>query len=331
MDSLYLHLQGIDIFIPLIIGIGFCVGFFSGLMGVGGGWLITPALSLTGLPMTVSIGTSLTQMIGTSLFATFRHRKGKNTDFKLGVIIGLSMIVGLQIGKELLFTFANNGISDSVARVLYVIVLGGIGSLMFRNALLEKKSTSQRESVSKTLEIDVKSWNKFWGPTTSIVSASSAVPWLALFMLGSSAGVLSGLMGIGGGFILVPSMIYLLGVDTIRAVATNLICILVASSYGAIIFTGGGQVDFYVVLFLLCGSFLGSYVGVAMTRLIDARELKILFSILVLMASLAMALAEFGYTNIAKIIIFSATSGLIVVALSMAFYKKNKGLRAEGS
>jgi uncharacterized membrane protein YfcA len=324
MDTILLSLSQIEVSISLLLAIGFCVGFLSGLLGVGGGWLITPALNMIGMPMTFAIGTGLAQMSATSMFAAFRHRKRGNADMKLGLSIGLPMVLGVQYGKTLLLAMEQAGSADSVTRNLYIVLLGVMGITMMRDSL----QTRKRKKLSDGKQEEAKAkrqWGSIWGPTTYITSADHNLPWSILIGLGLIGGVLSGLLGVGGGFMLMPAMIYLLGVSTLQAVATSLICVLIASLYGTIIFGLSHRVDFQAVGILLIGSLTGSLLGVHSTEHIDGDGLKTVFAGLVLIAAFSIGLTQLGYNDQARILVFSAAALVTLGSIFTVFVSSKKG------
>ncbi len=322
MMTIYLNQSQVEVWWLVLIAIGFCVGFLSGLLGVGGGWLITPALNIINIPMTFAIGTGLAQMTGTSLLAASKHRKSGNIDFKLGLAIGLPMVGGVQVGKTWLMQLEAAGQAASVTRIMYMILLGVLGFFMLRESWGALKGKGKGSVANPPLLSRLPAQRL--GPATRIPSTGTDIPWVVLIALGVVGGILSGMLGVGGGFMLMPAMVYLLGVPTLRAVATSLVCVLIASIYGTIVFSLSGRVDFMAVAILLLGSFTGTLLGVKATRRINADGLRFLFALLVVIAAISVGLKQYGHDILSMILIFSAAGGLTFGAVGYLLFKKEK-------
>lgn len=316
VESIYSTAAHGQISLLVLITMGFIAGFLSGLLGVGGGWIVTPALNFLGFSMVQAIGTGLAQISGTSLFGVLRHRKHGQADFKLGSIIGLAMISSVQGGKATLIALSQAGIADLVIRWLYVILLTSLGGFM----LVESLRARHRRHKSEPAPIPHNKKQRFdltgIGPKTYISAAQRSISWLFLVVAGVLAGYLSGLLGVGGGFILVPIFIYLLGTSTLAAVATSLICVLFASVFGTASFALSGLVDFSVAGVLLVGSLFGSYFGVWAARFAKGEGIRIIFSLLLLVIAISIILAAFGYESTGKLLVFAMAIGTTVIMMA---------------
>ena len=287
----------------LLLSLGFVVGLLSGLLGVGGGWLITPALNAFGLPMTSAVATGLAQMTGTSLLALGRHRKHGNVDFKLGIIIGVSMIFSVGLGKSILLNLEEIGKAGLLTRGLYIFLLSFVSISMFK-AL--KKNNEDGHKLSLLFSFLKK------GPKVKLLTFNTEVHLLLLITLGLFAGLLSGIMGVGGGFILVPAITLLLKLPTVPAIATSLVCVFFSGASGSYFYAMADKVKWDVALIIIAGSFFGSLIGVSSTKYIKERSLRFLFAILTLCAAFSALFKQFDLTTWAKAsIMFPA--GIILV------------------
>jgi uncharacterized membrane protein YfcA len=283
--------------LPLLILLGFSVGLLSGLLGVGGGWLITPGLNILGIPMAYCVGTGLTQMAATSLISLYKHRKNNNTDFTLGVGFGLPMVLGLQLGKMILVELNQRGNAGDVTRILYIILL----SLMAINML--KKAPEENKKVG--------GWGLLhWGPKLYLKRSEKEVSLLFLLIIGILVGVLSGIMGVGGGFLLIPIMTSLLGISTLVAIATSLICVFFSGVSGAVMFSYANLVEWKIVGLLLLGSFVGSLIGVKGTEYVKESDLRRLFALLISFAAISTLLKQLHFDQLSSIVMFGIASGL---------------------
>ena len=295
--------------LPLLLSLGFVVGLLSGLLGIGGGWLITPSLNAFGLPMTSAVATGLAQMSGTSLLALNRHRKHGNVDFKLGSIIGVSMILSVNIGKSILLYLEKSGYAGLLTRGLYITLLSTISFAMFRELLQKKEKSFFLTFFFSFLKK---------GPIVNLPRFKTEAHLLLLVFLGAFAGLLSGIMGVGGGFILVPAITFLLGLPTLAAVATSLVCVFFSGASGSYFYTLAGKVHWKIALIIIAGSFFGSLIGVSSTKYIKERSLRFLFAFLTLCAAFSSLFKQFDLPQLAKVAI-SVPAGLILLYSLSAF------------
>jgi uncharacterized membrane protein YfcA len=302
--------------LPLLLSLGFVVGLLSGLLGIGGGWLITPSLNAFGLPMTSAVATGLAQMSGTSLLALNRHRKHGNVDFKLGLIIGVSMILSVNIGKSILLYLEKSGYAGLLTRGLYITLLSTISIAMFKELL-------QKKEKEKTFFLAFFSFLKK-GPTVNLPRFKTEAHLLLLVFLGVFAGLLSGIMGVGGGFILVPAITFLFGLPTLAAVATSLVCVFFAGASGSYFYTLAGKVHWKIALIIIAGSFFGSMIGVSSTKYIKERSLRFLFAFLTLSAAFSSVFKQFDLPQLAKVTITIPAGMILLYSLGALISGKTK-------
>jgi uncharacterized membrane protein YfcA len=279
--NVYLPIAGVSVNILLLISLGLVVGFLAGLFGVGGGFLLTPLLMMIGIPPTVAAASDANQIVAASASGTFAHWRLGNVDFKMGSILIIGGLVGGTLGVQLIKLLRAAGEADFVIKITYVIMLGIIGVYMFQESM--RNLRPHRHGVA-TDRFESKSW---------FARFSEALPFgiLMPLILGAIVGMLSAMMGVGGGFIMVPVMIYLLRMPMHVVVGTNLfqelfICINVTfmqSYYNR-------TVDFVIAILLLAGSTTGAQIGARVSNRLKADHLKIIMASIVLLVMVKMAM-----------------------------------------
>jgi uncharacterized protein len=278
---IYLPVAGISLSLILLVAVGGLVGSLSGLFGVGGGFLLTPVLMMIGIPPTVAAASGSCQMVATSSSGMAAHFRLGNVDIKMGTVLLLGGLGGAALGVQAIKILRALGDADFAITLAYVIVLGGLGSYMFFQSL----GTLRRGAI-------VKKHRK----ATHEASLLSRLPWqiefprsgvrhsiLIPFSLSVIVGVLASIMGVGGGFIMLPMMVYLLGMPTHVAVGTSLFQILFLCAGVTYMQAATNHiVDLVLVLPLALGSAIGAQVGARMSRLLRGEQLLILLATLVL-------------------------------------------------
>ena len=297
-----------DVIYIAFIGLGVVVGLFAGLIGVGGGWLLTPTLSLLGFPATQAVGTSLTQMVGTAVLGASRHRKHGGIHARIAVAITIPLIVGVHLGRFGLTELTSAGIADHFIRGAHFLLTIGIGTYMFRET-----SRAQAEPDGGAARV---TWLPQVGPL--LRDRDVTIPVYVPILGGLVAGLLSGIMGIGGGLLLVPIMIYVIGMSVVAAVATNLVCIVFGSINGAIGYGLQGEVDLIGAIAIVTGSYVGSLVGVKLAHRSDPRKIRRLFSLLMMMMATAIILQFLGLSATVPYLIFIGAATLSISAIAHA-------------
>jgi uncharacterized membrane protein YfcA len=288
---LYLPIAGNSVNVLLIFVMGGFVGLLSGIFGVGGGFLMTPLLIMIGIPPTVAAASDSNQIVGASTSGTLAHYRLGNVDFKMGILLLIGGVAGGTVGVQLIKVLRHMGNADFLIQITYVIMLGFVGTYMFVESLQGLKQT--RAVARKP-------------PQKSRYAAfAKSLPWqtrfdksgieLSILMplgLGVFVGVLAAIMGVGGGFIMVPVMVYLLRMPMHVVVGTSLFQILFTCVNVTIMQAQSNHtVDFVLALILLIGSTLGAQFGAKISRRLKGDQLKIILASLVL---LVMAKMLFG-------------------------------------
>ena len=286
--EILLPVAGTSINVFLLVGVGMVVGFLSGLVGVGGGFLMTPILMMIGVPPTVAAASDSNAIVATSASGTAVHFRLGNVDLKLGSVLLLGGLAGAAIGVRIIKYLRALGNADFVITITYVVVLGSVGAFMFLEGL-----HSLRRAVMTPIAHQPAPRPGILGRLPfqmhfpdSKVQHSVFVP----FALCAMVGVLSAIMGVGGGFIMVPMMVYLLRMPMHTAIGTDLFQILFTSAGVTLMqATTNHTVDVVLALLIALGSTAGAQIGARMARLLRGDQLKIVLASVVLLVTAKMA------------------------------------------
>ena len=281
--SIFLPVAGITINLFVLIGAGAGVGFLSGLLGVGGGFLLTPILIFIGIPPTVAAASDSCQIVAASASGTAAHFRLGNVDLKMGSILLLGGLAGGRVGVEVIKVLRTLGNADLLITVTYIVVLGTVGGSMFvaslaslrRGAIVQPKA---HRPVQKRNFLARLPWQMDF--PRSRVRHSILVP----FFLCALVGVLAAIMGVGGGFIMVPMMVYLLRMPPHVAVGTDLFQILfTCAGVTYMQATTNYTVDVVLALLLAAGSTVGAQIGARASRYLRGEQLLIILATLALL------------------------------------------------
>ena len=278
---IYLPIAEMSVNIFLILGMGGAVGFLSGLVGVGGGFLMTPLVICIGVPPPVAVGTEANQIVASSVSGVLAHWRRANVDFKMGFVLLLGGFVGSSLGVILFKYLQNLGQLDLVIKLSYVIFLGIIGFLM----LWESSRTIIRSRSAAARRGKLHQHNWFHGLPFKMRFRKSKLYISAIlpFLIGATVGVLSAIMGVGGGFIMVPAMIYLLGMPTSLAIGTSLFQIIFVTANVTFLQALTVQtVDILLAVLLLTGAVIGAQFGSKYSVRMKGEQLRALLALLVL-------------------------------------------------
>ncbi len=294
--EIYLPIAELSVNLFTLLAIGAAVGFLSGMFGVGGGFLITPLLILYNIPPAIAVGTGANQVIATSLSGTLAHIKRRSIDYKMGLFLLAGGIIGSTIGAYAFAVLRKLGQLDLAVSVLYVVFLGTVGSLMLWESISVLRANRK---VNDTNPAPVrKSVQHNWIhklPLKMRFSVSrlyiSVIPVLGI---GAAIGFLSAIMGVGGGFIMVPAMIYILKMPTNVVVGTSLFQIIFVSAYTTLIqATANNTVDVVLAVCLMAGGVAGAQYGANAGQKIRGEQLRALLALLVLAVGLRLAYGLF--------------------------------------
>ncbi|MEC8091993.1 MAG: sulfite exporter TauE/SafE family protein [Pseudomonadota bacterium] len=278
---IYLPIAEVSMHIGIIIGLGGGVGFLSGLFGVGGGFLMTPLLIFFGIPPAVAVSTEANQIVASSVSGVLAHMRRGNVDFKMGGILMAGGVIGSSLGVALFSFLRSIGQIDLVIQLSYVVFLGIIGSLM----LTESVRTIIRSRKPGAVRGKLHQHNWLHGLPLKMRFRRSKLYISAILplLLGAFVGVLAAIMGVGGGFIMVPAMIYLLGMPTSVVVGTSLFQIIFVTANVTLLQSIQTQtVDFLLAGLLLFGAVIGAQVGSRAGALLRGEQLRGLLALMVL-------------------------------------------------
>ena len=278
---IYLPIAEVSMHIGIIIGLGGGVGFLSGLFGVGGGFLMTPLLIFFGIPPAVAVSTEANQIVASSVSGVLAHMRRGNVDFKMGGILMAGGVIGSSLGVALFSFLREIGQIDLVIQLSYVVFLGIIGALM----LTESLRTIMRSRKPGAVRGKLHQHNWLHGLPFKMRFRRSKLYISAILPLsiGAFVGVLAAIMGVGGGFIMVPAMIYLLGMPTSVVVGTSLFQIIFVTANVTLLQSIQTQtVDFLLAGLLLFGAVIGAQFGSRAGALLRGEQLRGLLALLVL-------------------------------------------------
>jgi uncharacterized membrane protein YfcA len=280
--QIYLPIAEISLDVFLLLGLGGIVGFLSGLFGVGGGFLMTPLLLFIGVPPPVAVATQANQVVASSVSGVLAHWKRGNVDFLMGTILLVGGLLGSTLGVGLFSFLKTIGQIDLVINLVYVVFLGTIGGLMFWESL--RALLRRRRNPGQRRKLHQHSW--IHGLPLKMRFRRSRLYISALLPLGVGflVGVLAAIMGVGGGFVLVPAMIYILGMPTSVVIGTSLFQIIFVAANVTLLQASQNQtVDAIMALLLLTGSVIGAQFGSRLVSRIPADTLRILLAGMVLL------------------------------------------------
>tara|TARA_B100000609_G_scaffold22658_1_gene16068 strand:- start:1117 stop:2034 length:918 start_codon:yes stop_codon:yes gene_type:complete len=278
---IYLPIAEMSVNIFLILGMGGAVGFLSGLFGVGGGFLMTPLLIFIGVPPPVAVGTEANQIVASSVSGVLAHWRRANVDFKMGFVLLLGGFVGSSLGVILFKYLQNLGQLDLVIKLSYVLFLGIIGFLM----LWESSRTiiRSRSAAARRGKLHQHNWLHGLPFKMRFRKSKLYISAILPFLIGAIIGVLSAIMGVGGGFIMVPAMIYLLGMSTSLAIGTSLFQIIFVTANVTFLQALTVQtVDILLAVLLLTGAVIGAQFGSRYSVRMKGEQLRALLALLVL-------------------------------------------------
>jgi uncharacterized membrane protein YfcA len=275
----------------LLMVVGFTVGILGGFFGVGGGFLAGPMMFWTGVPMNFVVGTDLAHMTGKSIVAARRHRALGHVDLKLGGFMILGTVGGVEVGARVIEALQSSGTIDITIGVTYIIIL------VFISAFTAWESIRAIQMV-RTDQIDVEDAVGFKGLAKRVQGVQippmmsfpvSGIESISLWMVlgvGFLTGVLAGSLGVGGGFIRMPMLVYVLGIPTHVAVGTDLFEIVFSSGFGTITHAIKGNVDILMALVMQTGAAIGAQIGATATRFFAGPRIRLAFSVLPLIGAI---------------------------------------------
>jgi uncharacterized membrane protein YfcA len=288
--DLYLPIANLSVNALVIVALGLGVGLLSGMFGVGGGFLTTPLLIFYGIPPTVAAASSASQVTGASVSGVFAHLRRDGVDMQMGGVLVAGGVIGSFAGAGIFAWLQSTGAIDTVIAILYVLMLGSIGGLMLTESLQTLRA--QRAGVT------IRARKRRHHPMIAMLPfrwrfyrSGLYISPLAPLILGFFTGILTMLLGVGGGFILVPAMLYLLGMGTQVVVGTSLFQIMIVTAWATMVHaTTTKAVDIVLAALLLLGSVVGAQLGARMASKARPEHLRLALAVIVLLVGARMLL-----------------------------------------
>jgi hypothetical protein len=319
--TIYLPVAGIHFNVLILLLIGFTVGVCGGFFGIGGAWIVTPALNIFGFPMPYAIGTDLAHIGGKSIVSTMRHGRFGNVDVRLGVAMIMGTTIGMELGANLVLLLERAGLAETVIRKAYIVFLALIGSYVLydylshrsrlRKAMIEGTALETGPTFAHRLQrIRIPPMIHF---KTSGITCSM---WLPL-LVGLTTGIVASVLGVGGGFIRMPALIYLVGCPTAVAVGTDLFEVMITGAYGAFTYGVKGRVELIAAMWMLLAAAVGAQLGTVAVKYVRGYSIRLLFAITIFVACASVLLKQLQFQLLSSITILFAGVGIsgVIIAL----------------
>lgn len=288
--SIYLPIAEMSVNVIIIIGLGALVGFLSGMFGVGGGFLTTPLLIFYGIPPAIAVASSATQITGASVSGALAYWRRGGVDLKMGAVLTAGGVVGAGLGSVVFAFLQSLGQIDIAIGLIYVLFLGTVGGLMLKEAIGAVRRVRAGVKLPGRLHPH-HPWIAALPWKTRFYKSGLYISPLAPLLLGVAVGILTVIMGIGGGFIMVPAMLYLLGMSAGVVVGTSLFNIVFVTAAATMLHSIDSQtVDIVLALLLLSGGVVGAQLGVRAAQKLQPEKLRLFLALLVVGVAIRLAI-----------------------------------------
>ena len=278
----YLPIAEVSVNAFILLGLGGLVGVLSGMFGVGGGFLMTPLLFFIGIPPAVAVATEANQIVASSFSGVLAHLKRKNVDFKMGGVLLIGGLIGASLGVFIFNYLKSMGQVDLLVKLCYVVFLGIVGGLMFIESLGALRNANKSNVLIK--KRPKRTWIHVLPFKIRFRVSGLYISAIPPVLVGILVGILAAIMGVGGGFIMVPAMIYLLGMPTRVVVGTSLFQIIFVTAFTTMLHaTTNFTVDIVLAVLLLVGGVIGAQFGTMIGSKLKAEQLRILLAAMVLL------------------------------------------------
>lgn len=279
-----LPISGTEVNGYALILLGFTVGVIGGFFGVGGAFMVTPALNVFGFPMAYAIGTDMAHIAGKSIVATFKHRKFGNVDLRLGLLMIIGTVIGIELGATLIMWLEKIGRIGPIVRVTYMCLLFGLGFYMWyeyivgtRRAVRHEPQDIQSDEGRSKLALWMQSITL--PPVVHLKVSGFHISVWVIIGIGVITGFLAGFLGVGGGFIRMPALMYVIGAPTKVAVGTDLFEVMISGAYGAFTYALKARVELIAALIMLVGAAVGAQIGATATLYARGAIIRLYFAI----------------------------------------------------
>ncbi len=279
--QVYLPIAEMSVNVLALLGIGGLVGILSGMFGVGGGFLITPLLFFIGIPPPIAVATGVNQVVASSVSGVLAHLRRRTVDLRMGGVLLAGGVLGSALGIWLFNILGELGQLDLFVQLAYVLFLGSIGALMLVEGLRALRRSRRTDAPPRRLHRHL--WVHRLPMKMKFRTSGLYISVIPPVVIGFVVGVMAALMGVGGGFIMVPAMIYLLGMPTKVVVGTSLFQIIFVTGFTTVMHATTNQsVDVLLALILIIGGVVGAQVGTRLGLRLKAEQLRVLLALIVL-------------------------------------------------
>ncbi|MEP0156217.1 sulfite exporter TauE/SafE family protein [Pseudophaeobacter sp.] len=280
--QVYLPIAEVSVDAFLLLGLGGLVGIMSGMFGVGGGFLMTPLLFFIGIPPVVAVATGATQLVASSFSGVLAHFRRRTVDIKMGLVLQAGGLIGAGLGVIVFNYLKSLGQVDLLVTLFYVVFLGIVGTLMFiesLNAIFKSRRAGGAPAPRRQ-----RGWVHALPFKMRFRTSGLYISVIPPLMVGVVVGILAAIMGVGGGFIMVPAMIYILGMPTKVVVGTSLFQIILVTAFTTMLHaTTNYTVDIVLAVLLLVGGVIGAQIGTRVGVFLKAEQLRILLALMVML------------------------------------------------
>ncbi len=277
--QIYLPIAEVSVNAFLLLGLGGMVGILSGMFGVGGGFLLTPLLFFIGIPPAVAVATGANQIVASSVSGVLAHLRRRTVDLKMGAVLQGGGLIGASAGVAIFNHLKTLGQVDLFVTLCYVIFLGIVGGLMF----IESMNALRKSRRGVPAKRKQRGWVHSLPMKVRFRTSGLYISIIPPVIVGIAVGILTAVMGVGGGFIMVPAMIYILGMPTKVVIGTSLFQIILVTGFTTMLHaTTNYTVDIVLAVFLLVGGVFGAQIGTRIGTYLKAEQLRILLALLVL-------------------------------------------------
>ena len=332
----------------LLLLLGVMVGTLSGFFGVGGGFLITGGLLVFGVPPVFAVGTGLALIMGSSIINTLKHRHLGNVDLRLGLIMLVGTIPGVFLAEQVNSSLDEAGIIGPVIRYVYIVFLGLLGTFIIYDHLRQRKNPAAATGEISTASLAKKVQNlripprAIWLPglgkvPTYVALPVSGIAQISVFLpviVGFSVGFFAGLLGAGGGFLLMPVLIFGMGVPTTIAIGTDLFQIIVTGSWGTFIYALSHNVDPLMAIIMLVAASAGSQLGASATRFVEPARIRILYGVTIMGGCISVALDQastfsdnLGFLSTVASVVLLSVAGTMCLIIAVMMIKAKRESR----
>lgn len=297
--EILLPLSGVEIMAWKLILLGFTVGVIGGFFGVGGAFMVTPALNVFGFPMAYAIGTDMAHIAGKSIVATAKHRKFGNVDMRLGILMIIGTAIGIEAGAKMIMWLEKLGRVDAIVRVTYMVLLFGMsGYMLYEYFKLTRGRDAQSKHVSDagTSALALKMHKIHIPPMVNLKVSGFTISVWVILLVSAFTGFIAGFLGVGGGFIRMPALMYIIGCPTRVAVGTDLFEIVITGAYGAFSYAMKGRVELVAAAVMLIGAAVGAQFGTLATQYVKGLKIRLYFAVTMLVAGVSVVMKTFAAT-----------------------------------